>query len=96
MDTLLFFEKSESPIENSFRHKDAEWQANHNTIFYLPLLLGLSPIWTLFYAISRARVVIRSVSSIYHLSININIENDFEQIAQDPLIYPRGDKRYWN
>ena len=66
MDTIFFFRKLKAAYKNGFRKKDAQCQAQHKTIFHLPLLrlYVFHRFRQYFYVISRARVVIRSGSSI--------------------------------
>ena len=68
MNTLFFFETTKSRIEKWFRQKNTQWQAQHKKKFYLPLLRlnVFHRFGQYFYAISHARVVIRSGSSILH------------------------------
>ena len=68
MDTLFFFEETKSRIEKWFRQKKCAMTSSTQKKMYLPLLRlnVFHRFGKYFYAISRARVVIRSVSSILH------------------------------
>ena len=78
----FFLRKLKAAQKNGLPNKDAQWQAQHKTIFYLPLLrlYVFHRFGQYFYAISRARVVIRSGSSItarvkptnFHICNDIN------------------------
>ena len=58
--------KLKAAYKNDYLKKNAQWQSQYKTMFYLPLLrfYVFHRFGQYFYAISRARVVIRSGSSI--------------------------------
>ena len=69
---LYFFKKTKSRIENWLHKKDAQWQAQQKTTFYLPLLqlYVFHRFGQYFHAISRAWVVIWSGSSFFEMFLH--------------------------